>query len=233
MTSPAEVSAATPVLTELYPRIQQFYAGQVRHLLEPICREGRLPGLGSEHEYRALLEAAGLVVGGAEDLTARVRRTWPVCLRRLAAGLLRDPTYRRFLLDRAHGDRVFLRGVDNAKFRLPVVPGDRLRLEVVLGKLLPYLAIGLCDVVVTVSAGMLIFGTPLKWVAMLAPLAFVFFFTFRIERMTTATARTTFFAFAATGGEHAVTCARERERGAAAEQEVAPLHGATRGSDEK
>ncbi|MFF5343831.1 nuclear transport factor 2 family protein [Streptomyces althioticus] len=32
MTSPAEVSAATPVLTELYPRIQQFYAGQVRHL---------------------------------------------------------------------------------------------------------------------------------------------------------------------------------------------------------
>ena len=30
----------------------------------------------------------------------------------------------------AHGDRVFLRGVDNAKFRLKVVPGDRLRLEV-------------------------------------------------------------------------------------------------------
>jgi ABC-2 type transport system permease protein len=33
---------------------------------------------------------------------------------------------------------------------------------VVLGKLLPYLAIGLCDVLVTVSAGMLIFGTPLR-----------------------------------------------------------------------
>lgn len=46
----------------------------------------------------------------------------------------------------------------------------------------------------------LIFGTPLKWVAMLAPLAFVFFFTFRIERMTTATARMTFFAFAAVMG---------------------------------
>ena len=46
----------------------------------------------------------------------------------------------------------------------------------------------------------LIFGTPLKWVAMLAPLAFVFFFTFRIERMTTATARATFFAFAAVMG---------------------------------
>ncbi len=31
------------------------------------------------------------------------------------------------------GCRAFLRGVDNAKFRLPVVPGDRLRLEVTLG----------------------------------------------------------------------------------------------------
>lgn len=45
-----------------------------------------------------------------------------------------------------------------------------------------------------------IFGTPLKWVAMLAPLAFVFFFTFRIDRMTTAGARTAFFAFAAVMG---------------------------------
>jgi UDP-N-acetylglucosamine acyltransferase len=32
------------------------------------------------------------------------------------------------------GARAFLRGVDNAKFRLPVVPGDRLRLEVTLGR---------------------------------------------------------------------------------------------------
>ena len=36
------------------------------------------------------------------------------------------------------------------------------RVEVVLGKLLPYLAIGLVDVAVTVAAGMLIFGTPLN-----------------------------------------------------------------------
>lgn len=32
MTSTAEVSAATLGLAELHPRIQQFYAGQVRHL---------------------------------------------------------------------------------------------------------------------------------------------------------------------------------------------------------
>jgi ABC-2 type transport system permease protein len=36
------------------------------------------------------------------------------------------------------------------------------RLEVVLGKLLPYLGIGLFDVAVTVTAGMVIFGTPLN-----------------------------------------------------------------------
>lgn len=46
----------------------------------------------------------------------------------------------------------------------------------------------------------LIFGTPLKWVAMFAPLAFVMFFSFRVDRMTTATARTAFFAFAAVMG---------------------------------
>ncbi|HXG54802.1 MAG TPA: acyl-ACP--UDP-N-acetylglucosamine O-acyltransferase [Vicinamibacterales bacterium] len=33
----------------------------------------------------------------------------------------------------AHGDRVFLRGVDHAKFRRQVTPGDQLRLEVTLG----------------------------------------------------------------------------------------------------
>ena len=33
----------------------------------------------------------------------------------------------------ATGGRVYLRGVDNAKFRRQVVPGDRLRLEVVMG----------------------------------------------------------------------------------------------------
>lgn len=45
-----------------------------------------------------------------------------------------------------------------------------------------------------------LFGTPLKWVAMLAPLAFVMLFTFRIERMTTASARATFFAFSVVMG---------------------------------
>jgi FtsH-binding integral membrane protein len=45
-----------------------------------------------------------------------------------------------------------------------------------------------------------IFGTPLKWVAMFAPLALVFFLSFRMERMTVASARTAFYAFAAVMG---------------------------------
>lgn len=45
-----------------------------------------------------------------------------------------------------------------------------------------------------------IFGTPLKWVVMFAPLAFVFFFSFRIERMSASAAQATYWAFAAVMG---------------------------------
>lgn len=45
-----------------------------------------------------------------------------------------------------------------------------------------------------------IFGTPLKWVAIFAPLAFVFFFSFRIEKMSTSGARLAFYAFSAVMG---------------------------------
>ena len=45
-----------------------------------------------------------------------------------------------------------------------------------------------------------IFGTPLKWVVMLAPLAFVFFFSFRLQTMSTATAQLVFWAFCAVMG---------------------------------
>ena len=45
-----------------------------------------------------------------------------------------------------------------------------------------------------------LFTTPLRWVVMLAPLAFVLFMSFRIERMSAASLRTAFFAFAAVMG---------------------------------
>jgi uncharacterized protein len=70
-----------------------------------------------------------------------------------------------------------------------------------------YMAVGLLvtagaafAVAGTPALSALIFGTPLKWAAMFAPLAFVMFLSFRIERMTVASARTAFFAFSAVMG---------------------------------
>ncbi len=48
--------------------------------------------------------------------------------------------------------------------------------------------------------GRALYGSPLMWVVALAPLAFIFFFSFRMERMSAASARMTFFAFAAVMG---------------------------------
>ncbi len=48
--------------------------------------------------------------------------------------------------------------------------------------------------------GRMLYATPLMWVVALAPLAFIFFFSFRMDRMSASTARTTFFAFAAVMG---------------------------------
>ncbi|WOJ90301.1 Bax inhibitor-1/YccA family protein [Methylocapsa polymorpha] len=48
--------------------------------------------------------------------------------------------------------------------------------------------------------GVTLYGTPLKYVVMLAPLAFVFFFSFRINQMSASAARTLFFVFAGTMG---------------------------------
>jgi len=78
-----------------------------RHLLEPICREGRLPGMGSEAEYRKWADTAGLVVDRFEDLSRHVRRTWALCAGRVARKLLTHPHYRHFLRDARAKNRVF------------------------------------------------------------------------------------------------------------------------------
>ncbi|NNF57217.1 MAG: methyltransferase domain-containing protein [Rhodothermaceae bacterium] len=82
-------------------------AWEVRHLLEPICREGRLHGMGTAAENRAWLEAAGLVIEHEADWSAQVAKTWTICIRRVAAGLIRKPEWRQFLRDARRRDRVF------------------------------------------------------------------------------------------------------------------------------
>jgi FtsH-binding integral membrane protein len=50
------------------------------------------------------------------------------------------------------------------------------------------------------SFGVALYASPLKYVVMLAPLAFVFFFSFRINQMSASAARSLFLAFAAVMG---------------------------------
>ena len=83
-------------------------AWQRRHLLQPICDEGRLATMMSEREHRALFAAAGFDVVAVEDLSTRVARTWSICLRTIARRLVTDRRYRRYLLDRRMDQRVFL-----------------------------------------------------------------------------------------------------------------------------
>jgi tocopherol O-methyltransferase len=80
---------------------------EIRYLLEPICREGRLPSMGDEADYRRFAEQAGFYVVQVDDLSARVSRTWWICIRRAVGKLLTQPRYLRFLLDGAAANRIF------------------------------------------------------------------------------------------------------------------------------
>lgn len=70
---------------------------EIRQLLEPICREGRLPSMGTREEYEALARQAGFTVIGFEDISRAVRRTWSICARRFVAKLATDGSYRRLV----------------------------------------------------------------------------------------------------------------------------------------
>ena len=81
---------------------------QIRHLLEPICREGRLPHMGTETDYRELARSAGLTLLQSTDISKKVRRTWWICIRRMIKGLLTDSRYLRYLLNSRAANRVFV-----------------------------------------------------------------------------------------------------------------------------
>ncbi len=82
-------------------------ARQERYLIEPICREGRMPHLGSESDYRALAIAAGFTIERVQDVTRQIARTWPMIIRTFLLKLLHQPAYARFLFDRHAHNRIF------------------------------------------------------------------------------------------------------------------------------
>ncbi|MDB5689666.1 MAG: methyltransferase, cyclopropane fatty acid synthase [Sphingomonas bacterium] len=80
---------------------------EIDHLLEPICREGRLPGMGTREEYEAMAVRAGFRIDSFEDISRQVRRTWAICARRFAAKVLTRPDYMRLVASRGTRNRSF------------------------------------------------------------------------------------------------------------------------------
>jgi tocopherol O-methyltransferase len=83
----------------------------IRHLLEPICREGRLPSMGSRADYEALAGQSGFALTAYDDISREVRRTWSICAGRVVRRLVTDRGFRRFALDRSTRNRSFLLSV--------------------------------------------------------------------------------------------------------------------------
>ena len=81
-------------------------AWEVRHLLQPICDEGRLPGLPHAADHLAWARDAGLTQVTMEDVSERVARTWRVCALRLGRALGRTDSW-RYLLDSGNTERTF------------------------------------------------------------------------------------------------------------------------------
>jgi tocopherol O-methyltransferase len=83
---------------------------EIDRYLEPICREGRLPGMGNVADYMKWFADAGFQNVQFEDFTANVPRTWTIVMRRAAKLVFTDPSVRRFVLNGAD-NRVFIKTV--------------------------------------------------------------------------------------------------------------------------
>lgn len=77
-------------------------------LLEPICRHGKLLGLGSEAEYRTMLRKAGFYLESFEDLSSQVSKTWSICATRFLRSLPTDSSKLRLLFKKENPQIGFL-----------------------------------------------------------------------------------------------------------------------------
>ncbi len=82
-------------------------AWQQRYLLEPICRQGRLPGMGTEEEYLDLGCKAGFEPVSVDDISVKVQKTWSICIARLSGKTFTDRRYREFLFAPGTQNRIF------------------------------------------------------------------------------------------------------------------------------
>lgn len=82
-------------------------AWERRWLVGPICREGRMRGMESAAELQRQAGAAGFAAVGFDDVSRQVKKTWPVCIRRVLLGLVREPAFRRFVFRDGGPNRIF------------------------------------------------------------------------------------------------------------------------------
>jgi tocopherol O-methyltransferase len=80
---------------------------KVDHLLEPICREGRLPSMGTREDYEAMAKQAGFTIVRYDDVSLQVARTWTLCMQRFAKKLVTDTSYVRLIASSTTKNRVF------------------------------------------------------------------------------------------------------------------------------
>ncbi len=78
-----------------------------RWLLEPICREGRMPNMGTVGDYHSLGKNAGFALERFQDVTRSVERTWPAIVWRLLGKFVSNPRYLRFVFSPHAHNRVF------------------------------------------------------------------------------------------------------------------------------
>jgi tocopherol O-methyltransferase len=80
---------------------------QKKWLLEPICREGRMPHLLNAREFVTAAEHAGFRAIDYNDISHEVSRTWSIVIARFVKGLISNPRYRSFLFHPRHHHRIF------------------------------------------------------------------------------------------------------------------------------
>ncbi len=78
-----------------------------RYLIEPICREGQLARMPAATDVQRGILEAGLALDAFDDLSDQVQQTWDIVIRRVVGGVLRKPSYRRYLMDRMQQNRRF------------------------------------------------------------------------------------------------------------------------------
>lgn len=83
---------------------------EVKYLLEPICREGRLPSMGSVSDYLKFFKEQGFEKCTYEDLSEQVKKTWKICAKR-AIQALASKEFRALLFNKEIKDRIFLKTV--------------------------------------------------------------------------------------------------------------------------